>query len=120
MEVQELRFETFQKGAGLEVLNDAIARCLENLADPNTDPEVTRAVSLTIKIKADAELERAGFSIEVHTKLASAKSMVGRVYLHHSGDGLKAYEQNPRQMKLDMEERSAPAGPVRIEERQGA
>jgi hypothetical protein len=62
-------------GAIAERFNVELAKVLENIADPNTDPKQARSLTVKLTFKADEERDIANVSIETKTALASAKKL---------------------------------------------
>ena len=73
------------EGAAEEFFQDAWRRVLDNIEDPNTDPEKTREIILKIQVTPDEERKTADVVIIPTVKLAGVKGVTTFVYLgkHH-------------------------------------
>jgi hypothetical protein len=95
-----LSVATLRRGAAIELVDDALERVLENIHDPNTDPEAMRQINLTLKLKPDRKREMLSIDVSVASKLAQPTSFSGTAFLINTRDGLRAVENDPRQPGL--------------------
>ncbi|MDQ0340246.1 uncharacterized protein YuzE [Caldalkalibacillus uzonensis] len=77
----------FANGAVAERFNQELAKVLENIADPNTDPKKARKLQLTLTIKADENRDIANVSIQTKTTLVPAKDIETKIIMDTDGEG---------------------------------
>ena len=71
-------------GAVVEMFDENLQKVIENIADPNTDPEKVRTITLKFKIKPDKSRSVASIDISSDCKLANFKppqTMMQLVYM---------------------------------------
>ena len=90
--------ETLGQGAAVELFNDALADVLRNIADPNTNPEGIREITLKVKVKPGPDRQFGKVAMAATTKLQPPKAVETVLFI--APDGSKAFEHNPNQMKL--------------------
>lgn len=88
-------------GAAVEKFEDELQRVVENILDPNTEPEAKREVILKVAIKPDKDREFGAISIVASCKLAPASAYNTRAYFGQDAETFVAYEDNPRQTTID-------------------
>lgn len=100
--MEDLTLNTVAKGAAPERFQDELARLVENVLDPNTDPEAVRSITLTLKVKPHESREQATVALEVKSKLAPPKAVPDVMYLGKARDTgeLVATRYDPAQLKL--------------------
>lgn len=89
------------EGAALERFQVELEKVLENVADPNTEPDALREITLKVKIKPDAERRSAAVSILTGCKLAPYQAASTTVYMGRRQGELVAIESNPQQLSFD-------------------
>lgn len=101
---------TLGEGAAEELFQRELARVLDNIRDPNTQWKKPRKVVLELTIQPDEERQVGTTVIACTSKLAPTKGNQTTLYMGFREGRLVAVEQNPKQLRLDVE----PAGPVAI------
>lgn len=95
---QALSLATMDHGAVVEQVDEAIARVMENIVDPNTKAKAARVVTLKIKlVPTDEERELLGISAEVKTSMAPAAPVLTKAWVAHTRDGVVCVEHDPAQ-----------------------
>ena len=67
---EKLSLANISQGAAIERFDLALGEILDNIQDPNTDPEAVREINLKVKIKPNELREMAAIVIEVVPKPA--------------------------------------------------
>ncbi len=93
-----------------EMIQAKLNRLFADVADPNTEPQVTRKVTVEILVKPNERRESADVSVAVKSKLAGLRPTTSTWYFGRRDGRQVAVEHDPRQMDLDIE----PAGPVEV------
>jgi len=98
----ELTLEGFAHGALRERFADELQRVVDNIDDPNTEPEKVRSITIKVAFRPDGDRSSAKVETTVSTKLAGPVASTSRVFLSRMGTGrrLVAYEHDPRQVDL--------------------
>jgi hypothetical protein len=118
---------SIDRGGALEVFDSALQEVLDNCQDPNTSPEATRTVTLTLKIKPNARRNSATMTYAV--KAGTAPPMAAEVPLFLgkvNGKGWASQFTPPGQVTMDEQiaqaraEQEQPAAPVGGEPAEGA
>ncbi|WP_167578542.1 replication terminator protein [Jeotgalibacillus proteolyticus] len=78
---------TFAEGALAERFNREMQRAMENIADPNTKPELKRKVTMTVTLEGDEKREVISTDIQVKTILAPARNVIGTLILDRTENG---------------------------------
>jgi hypothetical protein len=92
-------------GAVPERFEHEMKRILANIADPNTDPEAKRCLTLEFKISPSPDRKSAVVSFACKSKVPGATAVAGSIFF---SKGL-AYTEDPRQAALFAKE--SPATP---------
>ena len=91
---------TLANGAALELFDGELSKVVENILDPNTEPDTVREVVLKVKIKPDASRKNAAVYVQVSSKTGAFKGAGTMFYFgKHQGKAF-AIESNPDQGKL--------------------
>ena len=107
---REITLNNLNNGAVPELFDEAWEKLLDNIADPNTDNDKVR--ELTIKIKVKPSEKRTGAAVvgvKVEAKLPGKKMNAGAMILDIDRDTkkMRAYNIDPRQPEfpaiVDME-----------------
>ena len=100
MEPKEISLSTICEGAVPEVFARELKEVLANMADPNTDPE--RARGLTIKFTFKPLSDRSGAQVSFTCKptLQPVEVAKSPVFLSRHTGQLKAYSVNQQQQAL--------------------
>lgn len=99
-EFQEMKLETLGGGAAAEMFNAEIENMILNIADPNTDPEAVREITLKVSVKPQATRDKAIVGIQVKTKFAPANPFATMIFIGMDNGIMKAVESNPQQPEL--------------------
>jgi hypothetical protein len=94
---QVVRLETIACGAAAERFNEELEKVLANIADINTDPEKSRAITLTITFQPNKMREQATVVVASVAKLAPVKPADSVVYFGKNRGRRIAVEFDPRQ-----------------------
>lgn len=97
MNEQFVNVETIAEGAVLALGNEELEKVLQNIGDPNTDPEAVREITIRIAIKPDDSRELAAVQVQAKCKLAPHKPAGTAIYLGKKGGRVVAVDSNPRQ-----------------------
>jgi hypothetical protein len=101
VDYNEITLATVNKGAMVDLFNEALEKILDNIADENYPAEVIREITLTLKIKPGENREVANTQCHLKTKLANLKPIEDFVVLSYDGKNIKAYQTDPKQMDLE-------------------
>jgi hypothetical protein len=88
------------RGAAGELFEQAMARALENIRDPNTDHKTAREITLRVKIKPDEGRATGQVELSVSTKLAGVKPFKTNMFIGEERGVVVAYESDPKQFGL--------------------
>lgn len=100
MELENLSITNVCGGAVDEVFQRELAHLLENIADPNTNAEAPRSLTLEFKVKPFKDRTAAQIELVVKSKTAGMSSVAGTMYLQRRGAQLVAMNHDPRQARL--------------------
>lgn len=114
---QVVTLTTLADGAALELFQNELTRVVENVLDPNTDPEAVRKVVLEVRIKPNEDREVGSCEVKVRATLAGIRGAATTLFFgKHRGQAI-AVESNPKQSKLfetpDLVDRQAQAAAAR-------
>ena len=98
--MQPLSLSNLGRGAAAELFEQAWARVLENVQDPNTDHKKPRTVTIKITVKPDQDRRSGAVELVVTTSLAGVKPFKTNIFIGDEGRGMVAYENDPKQMGL--------------------
>ena len=87
-------------GAAMELFDEELAKVVENVLDPNTDPQLVREISLKVKIKPDESRRMAGVVVQVTSKTGPYKGVGTQFWFGKKGGRCFAVENNPAQGEL--------------------
>ncbi len=103
-----LLVESLMGGIGLELCNEQIQKCLDNIVDPNTSPKKARKVILTITITPDETRSVGSTEVTCTSKLATNIPAKATVFFGRNAQGGgTASEANRDQMKMFAPEKKA-------------
>jgi hypothetical protein len=88
-----------QEGAVEERFQVALGKVLDNIADPNTEPEKARRITLTFIFSPDKERRHCALAIDVSEKLVGPEGLYTDVYLGKH-EGRLAVVEGPTQGAL--------------------
>ncbi len=91
---------TLANGAAMELFDSELTKVVENILDPNTEPDMVRKVTLEVKIKPDGSRRNAAVYVQVSSKTGPFKGAGTMFYFgKHQGKSF-AVENNPDQGML--------------------
>jgi hypothetical protein len=99
-DLSEVRLETLAGGAAPERFQRAWEELLENIQDPNTDPQAVREVALRVRVKPTKDRDAGALTLAVTSKLAALAPMVDTIYMGRKHGRLVAVARDPRQRGL--------------------
>ena len=100
MEPQEISLTTICEGAVPEVFARELKEVLANIADPNTDPERARGITLKFTLKPYEDRSGAQVSFTCKPTLQPVEVAKSPVFLSRHTGQLKAYSVDQRQQAL--------------------
>jgi hypothetical protein len=110
--VEVVTLMNLANGAVGERFQEEWNKVLENIADPNTDAEEKRRISIHVTVNPDENRELGDVEIKTELKLPSMKAVRTQVFMtRHHGQNV-AVEQNPKQMVLDALQPNGPENVV--------
>ncbi len=92
--------ETLRDGAVSERFNIALQEVLDNILDPNTEPEKARTITLKFSIKPNKDRDFCAVSISSDVKLAPISSLGTEFFIGKQDGKLVACERSLRQTNL--------------------
>ena len=101
--VDRVSLVTLARGAAIERFDDELERVIQNVLDPNAG-DGARRITLEVAIKPAADRSTASVYVSCHTKLAPPRPTQTMFYLGRGKDGAFAYEHNPNQLSLVLNE----------------
>jgi hypothetical protein len=104
-EFKEVSLSTLGKGAAAELFAEELGKVLANIADVNTDAKAPREIKLSVKIIPRETRDYAALKITCTSKLAALKQYETSVHMGIEGGRVKAFEEEIRQGKLDLDEK---------------
>ncbi len=98
-----LTLEGLGNGGALEMFQASLQRALDNIQDPNTEPDATRKITLTVEIKPTKNRLGGQLKYYVRETLAGAQPQETTVLMGIENGVAVAAEFNgdPRQMTID-------------------
>lgn len=99
------KLDELMDGALTERFNYEMARVLNNVFDPNTDPKAKRQIQIVIDIMPNERRDAAGFRVDVKSKTAPPVAVTQTVFLSQDDDGrvtaTEMTSQVPGQISMD-------------------
>lgn len=87
----EVSLDKMSGGAAIERFNDALKDVLENISDPNMNPDTVREIVLSVKFKQDKnDASKVAYAIEVRKKLAMPVAVGAIMYIGKENGQIKA------------------------------
>jgi len=111
-----VRLDTIGGGALMELFATELLRVLQNIADPNTDPEAKRTISVTVAMKPNRDRDVADIELKCGSKLAGISTVSSRLFMGKHQGRLIAVESDPRQSNLFDQARPPLAAVANIKE----
>ena len=97
---QVVTLSTLADGAALELFQAELTRVVDNVLDPNTEPEALRKVVLEVRIKPNEAREVGTCEVKVRATLAGIRGAGTTLFFgRHRGQPV-AVESNPKQTRL--------------------
>ncbi len=87
MEKQIKRLDELLDGGVTERFNIEMARVMNNVFDPNTDPKAKRQIQIIIEIKPNERRDAADFKVDVKSKIAAMSPISQTVFLRQDDEG---------------------------------
>lgn len=81
------KLDELMDGALTERFNYEMARVLQNVFDPNTNPKEKRQIQIVIHITPNERRDAAEFKLDVKSKVAAPIAVAQTVMLHQTDDG---------------------------------
>lgn len=107
-------------GAAEEVFQHELQKALENISDPNTDPEQSRTITLQFKIHPFKDRTGGNLTFSTTTKLANVVPTESPIFLSKEDGTLRAYARDTRQDGLFDEATGHAGNVVKMEKTSGA
>lgn len=105
--------ETIGGGAARERFAEEWDKVLENIADPNTDPEKKRTITIEVTVFPNKARDAADVTIASSRKLAPVTPADATVFFGKVNGRRVAVEHDPKQGNL-FDDESAPKGPKAV------
>jgi len=117
METKQIKVETIKGGAIIEGINEAIQKVLDNIVDPNSEPDAKREVVLKLAFKPSTNRAITEISAQIKPNLAPDISIRSAAYVvKENGKGFASEVKNRQQVIPGTE---GPAGSVHPFHRNG-
>lgn len=95
-----LTLTSINRGAAIELFQQELDKVLENILDPNTEPETKRSITLKVTIQPDETRRSAGIAVEADSKLAPFKGVGGVAFIGRQRGKAVAVPHDPAQMQI--------------------
>lgn len=79
--VKEVSLANLANGAAVELFDRQFGKLLENIADPNTDAQTKRIVSVEVTVTPTEDRETGHVAVAVKSKLAPPRPAPGTIHL---------------------------------------
>lgn len=96
----EVTLASVQNGAAPELWQHEWKRVLQNIQDPNTDPEQKRSVTITVSVEPSEDREGGVVTLEVSSKIAGPKPLKSAVHFADKHGQPVAVSFDPKQRQL--------------------
>ena len=98
---EEVSLDNIHGGAAIERFNDALSEIIDNIIDPNTEPDKIREIKISVKFKpAKEDRKQVAYIINVEKKLAPARPVGSFMFVGKDKGKSVAFEQNANQGDL--------------------
>jgi len=87
-------------GAAVEKFEDELKKVVENILDPNTEPNAKRTIVLTVTIKPTKDRTHGPVTVSAVSKLAPTMTYGTVAYFGMDGETPVAFEDNPKQVTI--------------------
>lgn len=109
----EVSLATLGGGMAIERFDHELARVLENIGDPNTDPKAVREITLKLRIKPSQDRSAGPVEIACTAKLAPVAPAASMMYISRGRDGVvRAFEHIPNQTAIEFDPESGEVFPM--------
>jgi hypothetical protein len=98
---QKVSIATLSGGAAVEMFDEALQKCWENIQDPNTPAVKKREVALKVTLSPSEERDFVACEITCTPKLSACKGVMGRVSVGSDGKSVVATEWVSPQTDLE-------------------
>ncbi|MCR8980932.1 replication terminator protein [Brevibacillus laterosporus] len=82
-----ISLDDFAEGAVAEAFRIELSKVLANIADPNTDANKVRKLSITVAIKADEKRDIAAVQVQTKSTLIPAKPIETKLIMDYDNNG---------------------------------
>lgn len=100
----EVDFTSIAQGAIAERANDAIQKAIENLLDPDTEPDKPRKVVIELVMTTNQDRQSMSYKINSKVVKAPPKTVKGHAWIAFDNGRPAMYENNPAQAGLNFNE----------------
>jgi hypothetical protein len=100
---EQLTIEGIKNGAALEALNHEIQKVMDNIVDPNADPDKQRSVTLTVTFKPKKNQNILGITAQAKSTLAPDRAIETAATVGRQGNKGYAAEIPTGQAELPTE-----------------
>lgn len=100
VDLTEVTLETVNDGAAVELFQRELERVLENIQDPNTDPEKKRRIRLDVEFKPDESRSEGRVTVSAKSKLAPSETEARTVHFGEKDGRLAAAHYDPGQLHI--------------------
>lgn len=105
--MESVTLDSIGGGALSELFAAELSRILGNIADPNTDPEARRTITIVATFKPNRDRDLANVELSCSSKLAGIVSVSTRLFMGRHQGKLVAIESDPRQTNMFDDQRPA-------------
>lgn len=95
-----IRLDTVAKGAAEALFQHNLAKVVENIRDPNTNPRKPRKIRLTLTIQPNEKRNEATITIDASCTLIPSKPADSHLFIGEHLGVAQAVEHNPDQLGL--------------------
>ncbi len=100
MQENALTLDSVGNGIASEKFQRELAAVLENILDPNTEPDAKREINLKFSFKANEDRDELRISVEASSKLAGSKAFGATAFVGRVDNQPVAVIYNPKQLNL--------------------
>lgn len=101
VELPTLTLLNIGNGAAVELFQQELGKALENILDPNTEPEATRTIMLKVKVTPTSEeRNQIAVTVEADSKLAPFRGAGSLAYVGRRRGEIVAVTHDPKQMQM--------------------
>lgn len=97
---EKVSLETICDGAAAEVFAKCLGEVMQNIHDPNTDPDQARAIALVFKLKPSNDRTMAEISFSCQAKVMPIRTVKGSIIMARENGQLNAYSCVAKQEPL--------------------